>query len=141
MKLLRFKYNDGGRAKAGIPGRSGDCVIRAIAIAERIPYKKARKIVQNFIAQDWAVYGLTPSKKYATGMHGVYNTSILLKSLGYKFVPTPGKCFRAYQEIPRGRIIVFVSSHVAAVINQELRDTWNSQKTGIRPMRGYWIKL
>jgi hypothetical protein len=140
MKLLRFKYNDGGRAKAGIPGHSGDCVIRAIAIAERVPYKKARKIVQSFIAQDWASAGLTPSKKYATGMYGVHNTSFLLKSLGYKFVPTPGKCFRAYQEIPRGRVIVYTKGHVTAVINHEVRDSWNSQKTGIRRMQGYYVK-
>ena len=30
---MEFKFNDGGRAEAGYKGRTGDCTIRAIAIA------------------------------------------------------------------------------------------------------------
>jgi len=35
-----FVYNDGGRKEAGFNGYTGDCVIRAIAIATGKPYRE-----------------------------------------------------------------------------------------------------
>ena len=37
---MQFQYNDGGRAKAGFKGTTGDCVCRAIAIATERPYRE-----------------------------------------------------------------------------------------------------
>ena len=37
---MEFNFNDGGRAKAGYKGRTGDCVTRAVAIAAELPYKQ-----------------------------------------------------------------------------------------------------
>ena len=38
---MEFNFNDGGRAKAGYKGRTGDCVARAIAIAAEHHTKKS----------------------------------------------------------------------------------------------------
>ena len=35
-----WEYNDGGRSKAGFKGDARDCVVRSIAIATGLPYKK-----------------------------------------------------------------------------------------------------
>ena len=37
---MEFNFNDGGRAKAGYKGLTGDCVARAISIAAELPYKE-----------------------------------------------------------------------------------------------------
>ena len=33
-----FQFNDGGREAAGFKGGAGDCVVRSIAIAAKLPY-------------------------------------------------------------------------------------------------------
>jgi hypothetical protein len=37
---MEFVYDDGGRAAAGFKGSTGDCVVRAIAIASGKPYRE-----------------------------------------------------------------------------------------------------
>ena len=37
---LEIKIDDGGRANAGYKGIAGDCVVRSIAIAANLSYKK-----------------------------------------------------------------------------------------------------
>ena len=37
--MPNWKFDDGGRTKAGYKGFAGDCVCRAIAIATGIPYR------------------------------------------------------------------------------------------------------
>ena len=37
---MNFKYNDGGRSEAGFKGKTGDCGVRAIAIALGKSYKE-----------------------------------------------------------------------------------------------------
>ena len=37
---IELKVNDGGRTAAGFKGKTGDCVVRSIAIATNLPYKK-----------------------------------------------------------------------------------------------------
>lgn len=36
---MEFIYDDGGRAEAGYKGHTGDCVVRAVAIATQLPYQ------------------------------------------------------------------------------------------------------
>jgi len=35
-----WEYDDGGRKRAGFKGTTGDCVVRAIAIAAELPYQQ-----------------------------------------------------------------------------------------------------
>jgi hypothetical protein len=37
---MGFYYSDGGRAAAGFKGETGDCVVRAIAIATEKDYRE-----------------------------------------------------------------------------------------------------
>ena len=37
---MRFEYNDGGRAKAGYKGKTGDCGVRAVAVITGLPYRE-----------------------------------------------------------------------------------------------------
>jgi hypothetical protein len=42
---MKFQYNDGGRQQAGYKGKTGDCVVRAIAIAADLPYQTVYDLV------------------------------------------------------------------------------------------------
>ena len=44
---LKFCWNDGGRGEAGFKGGAGDCVVRAIAIAARLPYMQVYDDLRN----------------------------------------------------------------------------------------------
>ena len=37
---LELQINDGGRSAAGYKGKTGDCVVRSIAIVSGLPYQK-----------------------------------------------------------------------------------------------------
>jgi hypothetical protein len=50
--MMRHVYNDGGREAAGYKGKVGDCVARAIAIANEKPYQEVYKGLQKLT--DWA---------------------------------------------------------------------------------------
>lgn len=39
-RMPEYKYDDGGRATAGYKGKTGDCGVRAVAIATGKPYKE-----------------------------------------------------------------------------------------------------
>ena len=45
---MEWIYDDGGRAKAGFKGKTGDCVCRAIAIATGKPYKEVYDLINEF---------------------------------------------------------------------------------------------
>jgi hypothetical protein len=42
---LSFQYDDGGREAAGFKGSTGDCAVRASAIASGRPYKEVYALV------------------------------------------------------------------------------------------------
>jgi hypothetical protein len=63
---MEFKFNDGGRAKAGFKGFTGDCVTRSIAIVTGKPYLE----VYDEINQYCKVYKKKKGKSSArTGVH------------------------------------------------------------------------
>jgi hypothetical protein len=64
--------------------------------------------------------------------------------LGWKWVPTMQvgvgcKVHLREEELPKGRIIVNVARHYAAVIDGVLYDSWDSQQDGNRCVYGYWV--
>lgn len=48
--VSNYQYHDGGRMEAGFKGISGDCGIRAMAIACQIPYVEARKRCKDVVS-------------------------------------------------------------------------------------------
>lgn len=121
-----FVYCDGGRAEAGFKGDTGDCVVRAIAIATEIPYPEVYNAL-NTLAK-----GERPSarRKRSASRSGVWRRTYerYLKSVGWKWVPcmsigTGCKVHLRASELPSGRIITRLSKHLCAVIDGIIYDT------------------
>jgi len=127
-----FVYDDGGRLDAGLKGKSGDCAVRAVAIATGMKYKEAQALIKDFSAK-----GKLGSKAIA---NGVYKEDLdaALRSIGWKWFSAPkfeGRKAR-YSDI-NGIAIVRMARHYAAVIEGELRDSWDSSE---KMVYGYWAK-
>jgi len=146
-----FQLNDGGRLEAGFSGGSGDCVVRSIAIAAKLPYLRVyedlrqanEQYAQNRndrLAKRLSATGATPRN----GNHrNVFHDYILAQ--GFKWVPTMkigGGC-RVHlrpDELPKGVLIVRVSKHLTAVIDGVIQDTHDPSRSGNRCVYGYYIK-
>lgn len=143
--------NDGGRADAGYKGSTGDCVVRAIAIACEKPYQEvydrlsALRILHAATKRDRVARSL--KAKGASPRNGnprkVYDK--LLAEYGWKFTPTMSfgsgcKVHLRPEELPAGRIIVRVSKHLAAVVDGVIHDTFDCSRGGTRCVYGYYIE-
>lgn len=147
---MKFQYNDGGRAEAGFKGSTGDCVVRAIAIASGKPYievyndlfalnKEFASTSRSRTADKVRAKGGTPRNG---SFRTVYEKYIL--SLGAEWVPTMSigsgcKVHMRDTELPHGSIIVRVSKHLSAVINGVINDTYDCSRQGTRCVYGYYI--
>jgi|TARA_Y100001951_G_C11196437_1_gene214567 hypothetical protein len=151
MKKLNFKYNDGGRKIAGYKGQTGDCVVRAIVIATNLPYQK----VYDDLTLATKEFRLKSNSKLAWGMKPKNDSARLgtykvvdkpyLLSLGWKWKPTMFigqgcKTHLRYDELPMGTIICSVSTHLVAVIDKVIHDTFDCSRDGTRCVYGYWYK-
>ena len=129
---MQAVYNDGGRVAAGYSGTTGDCVVRAIAIATELPYQQ----VYDGINHE-ASYERRGKRKrgISHARTGVYNTTIrrYMDRLGWRWVPTMfiGSGCRVHLtdgELPMGRLIVSVSKHMTAVIDGVIHDVHDPQR-------------
>lgn len=138
---MKWVYNDGGRKEAGYKGETGDCVVRAIAIATGRKYQEVYDLINNTRA------GMRQTKKIRgsnarTGTHRkVYEK--LLKEWGWKFIPTMGigsgcKVHLKDGELPMGRIIARVSRHVVAIVDGVIQDNHDCSREGTRCVYGYY---
>ena len=138
-----FHYNDGGRSAAGYKGLAGDCVVRAIAIAAETPYQDVYCGI-NLVARQFE--RRTRCKGISCARQGVYRQTYrrYLAYLGWRWVPTMGigtGCTVRMRsgDLPRGRIIVALSRHLAAVVDGVLHDTADTSRGGRRCVYGYWL--
>lgn len=123
-------YDDGGRDQAGYQFReAGDCVARAIAIATQIPYE----IVVDMI--DKGHHG-----RKGDSQSGAYQSVYgkILTALGWKRITT--KAHLNSDEFPPGRLILEVSSHLVALIDGVIHDTYDPSEHGSRRVYAYWEK-
>lgn len=142
-KLLTYEFDDGGRATAGFKGAAGDCVVRAIAVAEGVPYAEVYAAVFEASRKQRRSRdrGRSPRNAALTKQ----NIRRFLDSRGWTWTPTMSigaGCtvhLRA-DELPAGRLIVALSGHLAAVIDGVLRDTYDCSRVGTRCVYGYWSK-
>lgn len=141
---IKFQYNDGGRADAGYKGKTGDCVVRAIAIASGKPYQEVYDAI-NLIAKDERV--TKKMRRRSASRTGVYRKTYekYLKTIGFKWIPTMqiGQGCTVHlrpDELPVGRIIVRVTSHVTTMIDGVINDTYDPSRGGTRCVYGYYIK-
>ena len=148
---LKFKYDDGGRSNAGYKGVAGDCVVRSIAIAANLSYKK----VYEDLYQANEIFRTTSKTKLARslkqkndsprmGTHRVVLKKYLLQ-LGWKWIPTMFigqgcKIHLKKNELPDGTLIVSCSKHITVVKEGILHDTYDCSRNGTRCVYGYWKK-
>jgi hypothetical protein len=135
-----FCYDDGGRAAAGYRGRARDCAARAIAIATGRPYEEIyRALASEAVLDD----GPGPRRNHPrTGLRKA-TVQRFLRRLGWRWIessPAPHRRHRAlhFAELPAGRLIVALSTHVCAVIDGVIYDTYDCSRGGRRRPYGYW---
>ena len=141
---MQFVYDDGGRAAAGFKGSTGDCACRAIAIATEMPYKEVYSLINKYGKAE----KITKKRRARSSARtGVYPSTIrkIMADLGWTWVPTMKigqgcKVHLRSEELPKGRIVVNLSKHNAAVIDGVLHDTYDCTRDGDRCVYGYWIK-
>jgi|SRR5215469_7951192 len=134
-----WQYNDGGRAIAGFKGRTGDCVVRAIATATQRPYREVYDALFDYARQEKL------KRRRKSPRTGVPKNAIrkYMTALGWQWTPTMQigsgcKVHLRADELPAGRLVVYVSRHVVAVIDGVLHDTYDSSRDGERCVYGYW---
>jgi hypothetical protein len=151
--MIRFKYDDGGRAAAGYKGKAADCVCRAIAIAAQLPYqqvydalaegnatqRRSRRLSARAASRKprprSAAHGISAKRKWFKDY---------MRSLGFEWVPTMGvgtgcRVHVRASELPQGRLVLNVSKHMCAVIDGVLHDTYDCSRGGTRCVYGYYI--
>lgn len=137
---MDFVFDDGGREAAGYKGKTCDCVCRAIAIAAELPYKEVYDVINE--------YGKKERKKNkSTARTGVTKSTTrkVMAHFGFQWYPTMhiGQGCTVHlreKELPKGRIVVSVSAHCAAVIDGVLHDTYDCTRDGSRCVYGYYAK-
>jgi hypothetical protein len=141
---MEWLFDDGGRKAAGFKGVAGDCAARSIAIATRRPYLEVYEALNEFAAKE-----RTGKRKRgkSSARTGVYTTTIrrYMKSIGWKWIPTMAigsgcKVHLTDGELPNGRLVVSVSRHLTAVIEGEIRDTFDPQRDDKRCVYGYFVE-
>lgn len=129
---MKFVRDDGGRATAGFKGTAGDCVARAVAIASGRPYADVYKALA-------AGMGSQRKSSGASARNGVSVTRKWFKdqmrAWGFEWVPTMkiGSGCTVHlnaNELPSGRLVVSLSKHYTAVIDGEIRDTYDPSERG-----------
>ncbi len=137
-----FRFDDGGRTSAGYRGKTGDCVVRSIAIATGLPYQHIYDLVNRA-----STYERTGTRKRgkSNARTGVYKSTIkrVMLSLGWVWTPTMqiGSGCTVHlrpNELPAGRLVVSVSKHLTAVIDGVVHDTHDCSRRGTRCVYGYW---
>jgi hypothetical protein len=140
---MKFEPMTAGSKQAGFKGSTGDCVVRAIAIALELPYREV------YDAINAAAKSEKPrtSGKRSNSRTGVFKQTYRkwLEDRGWKFIATMGvgtgcKVHLRSDELPKGRLIVKVSRHLSAVIDGVIHDTHDPSRNGKRCVYGYYIK-
>lgn len=145
--MSRFIVDDGGRAAAGFKGDTGDCAVRAVAIATELPYQAVYEALSHGCRTERRVRG---RKRLASARDGVHVGRKwfrdYLAGLGFAWHPTMqigSGCtvhLRA-DELPPGRLIVMVSRHVVAVVDGVIHDTFDPSRGGTRCVYGYYAAV
>jgi hypothetical protein len=137
-----FRFHDGGRAAAGYRGRTGDCVVRSIAIATGLPYQHIYDMVNRASTRERTG---TRKRGISNARTGVYKSTIhrVMKDLGWVWTPTMqiGSGCTVHlrpSQLPSGRLVVSVSKHLTAMIDGVIHDTHDCSRRGRRCVYGYW---
>lgn len=143
---IPFAYNDGGRSQAGYRGDTGDCFVRAAAIASGLTYQ----FIYDLVAEEASKERVNTKRRKgrrSSPRTGVFRATAdrVLSRLGFEKVSVMAigsGCTTHLRsgEIPSaGRLIVNLSKHFAAVVDGTLMDTHDCSRNGTRCVYSYWI--
>lgn len=146
MNAIPFTYNDGGRSQSGFKGDAGDCFIRAAAIASGLSYR----FIYDFVAEEAAKERVNTKRRKgrrSSPRTGVFRNTAdrVLARLGFEKISVMGigtGCtthLRASELPSKGKIVVNLSKHFAAVVDGVLMDTHDCSRDGTRCVYSYWI--
>ena len=148
---LKLQINDGGRFAAGYKGKTGDCVVRSIAIVTGISYKRIYddlyKANLDFRTKSKTKLAKRLKQKNDSPRTGTHRVILkeYLKKLGWTWTPTMfiGQGCKVHlkkDELPKGTLIVSCSKHITVVKNGVLHDTYDCSRNGTRCVYGFWTK-
>lgn len=133
---MEWQYDTGGREKYYKQVNVGDCVVRAIAIANNLDYKGSYNLVKRYNQ------GNTPRDGVPTKVY-----SDLLRDLGWEYISCSGRGYKGKllylneESLPmEGIVICRVSNHLTTVINGVIHDTHDCSRDGTRQVYGYWCR-
>jgi hypothetical protein len=130
---MAYVMNDGGKAATGRKGKSGDCAVRAVAIATGTDYETAYRMM----ADEAASFGYKKSAR--DGIHMDVITSVL-KKFGWAWVAAPkisGRKARCVDLAEKGTVIARQAKHFVAVIDGTPHDIFDCSD---RMVYGCWAK-
>jgi hypothetical protein len=142
--MTNFQFDDGGRKDAGFKGETGDCVVRAIAIATGNPYKYVYDTMRMEASHERRSKRKRGKSDPRTGVYGP-TIRRYMEKIGWVWVPTMfiGQGCKVHlraDELPAGRIVISLSKHVTAVIDGVIHDTYDPSRDGTRCVYGYWME-
>ena len=128
---MEFIWNDGGRAASGFVGLTGDCVTRSISIATGRAYRDV-----------YAELGKAAEKSPRNGVH----LPIAMRYLEQSDWQCESGCDFPFEKefLPSGVVIVHLvsddrgSSHMCAVVDHVVYDTWNPADDDDVRVRDMW---
>lgn len=140
--MVSFTYNDGGRKAAGYTGSTGDCVVRAIAIACERPYQEVYDAINTEGKRERLSKHRRRRGNARIGIH-IPTIRRYLSRCGWQWTPTMHigqgcKVHLRADELPGGRLIVSVSRHLTTVLDGTIHDTYDPSRGGTRCVYGYY---
>ena len=137
---MKHIYNDGGRAASGYKGSTGDCAVRAAAIATGKSYRQIYNRINEISKSE-------KTKQKSNARTGVYRKTFdkLMIEEGFEWISCMSigsgcTVHMKSDELPTGTLIARLAKHYAAVVNGECHDTHDCTRNGTRCVYGYWIK-
>lgn len=136
----RLVLSDGGRAAAGFATATdaGDCVVRAIAIADEADYRETYEALARFAES------MGEKRSARDGLaKKVYKGWLAEQGWTWTATMTIGSGCRVHlraDELPAGRLVVALSKHLCAVIDGVIFDNHDPSRDGTRCVYGYWSR-
>jgi len=138
----RFVFDDGGKLDAEFYGESGDCTVRAFAIATELPYREVWKFFRR-ISRWRTTKDEAPRSKWRSRERMPIIEKVLMANgwercyvpLDFRDTQEDDKPFTLRElldphisdcEFPRGRVLVVQPKHVVAVVDGVIHDTFDS---------------
>ena len=136
--MIEYRYDDGGRRAAGYRGKTGDCVVRAIAICAGRDYRTvyltmAGQMRRNGHTASGNAYATSERNRRQPRQHGQLRAKRVqdrvLELHGFRKVRLPSGARPTFTEAHEryGDCIAGTTKHMAAIVGGALRDIFDGR--------------